>query len=259
MEIKINSLLNDKENIIKLYEIMYSNTNPCLYLICEYCDMGTIMNKHKESFEYYHNFKLVSYLLQETKLEYEIECESSVNSINPRLIKKNTLNYLRKKKLSKIIFPQIFKGLLNIHKSGIIHRDLKPENVVFSSQDNLCKIIDFSHSLMIDHNPFYFNEPAGSIHFQAPELFWNTSNNYDPFKSDIWSMGVFMFLFLFERFPFDSDSEIELQISIAKKNLDFPEDFKDIDAISLLTKLLDKDPFNRLTDINLIFEDKFFN
>lgn len=270
-EIQILSLVGNHENVAALYEVLFAASHPFIYQVCEYCDLGTIMNKHPENYNYYHNYKLVEKLLNLMQVDYSL----SEEEINPnlksngeyKLVKHNSITFEIKSKLAKFIFPQILKGLNYIHQNKVAHLDIKPDNIVFSSKDNLCKIIDFSHSFFIQSKSDYINIPGGSIHFQAPELFTSYDNNnndnvkigyYNGFKSDIWSLGIFIFIFLAEKFPFDSDSELELQLLIANTEPEFPSYF-DQDTIDFLNKLLTKNPNNRLTDIQTLLNDKFFN
>lgn len=251
-EVKILCLLNENKNIAQLYEVLYSPTQEYIYLVCEYCDLGTIMNKHPVTFNYYHNFKLIQFLSQFINEEVDLETEDTNLDY---LIKKNSLSFEIKKKFSQILFPQIFEGISSIHKNKIVHRDIKPDNVVYCSKSQQCKIIDFSHSLIIN-DKLYMHEPAGSVHFEAPELF-ELDKEYDPFKADIWSIGVFLYIFLAEELPFDSESEIELQMMILQNEVKFPSEF-DTQTKNILSKLLEKDPNKRLTDANLILLDEFF-
>jgi serine/threonine protein kinase len=76
-------------------------------------------------------------------------------------------------------------------------------------------------------------------------------NKYDPFKSDLWSVGVTLYIFLAEVYPFDSDHELELQIKIAENPVAFPEYFDD-ETKDFITKLLNKDPKLRLVDYSYL-------
>jgi serine/threonine protein kinase len=265
-EVKIMSILDSQQNIAKLYEVIYNPSHQFIYLITEYCDIGTIMNKHKETFEYYHNPNLIKYFisnffLKEIDRDLEKILELEVNDEN--LVKRNFLHIDVKNKICKILFKQIFSGLIYIHQHNIAHLDIKPENIVFNSKDSQAKIIDFSISTILNRNENYTNSPGGSIHFQAPEIFNEYEGGsskkgfYDPFKADIWSIGISMYLFLLEKFPFDSDSELELQILISNQEISY-EGLPD-DAQNFLKKILIKNPRDRLTNINLIFEDDYFN
>jgi len=226
----------------------------------EYCDIGTIMNKHPETFNYHHNTYLINYFIQNILSDkyknYQVNTEKS----NPCLLQLYSLPYEIKNEIAKILFRQAFKGLQYIHKLCICHKDIKPENFVFSSEDSLLKFIDFSIGKILNplEKDILINEPGGSIHFQAPELFDKMDSFYDPFKYDVWSLGITMYIFLVEQFPFDSDSELELQIMIAEKEINYPKELDD-KVVSLFTKILTKNPDERLTNIDDILKHPYFN
>ena len=65
-EIKIMSILSklvSHQNIVKLHEVIYNPSHQYIYLITEYCDLGTIMNKHQETYDYYHNPNLIKFFI----------------------------------------------------------------------------------------------------------------------------------------------------------------------------------------------------
>ena len=166
-----------------------------------------------------------------------------------------------KHSIAKIIFKKIFLGLKFIHSNRISHRDIKIENILFDSKDKNPKIIDFSISTIHNNNNF-INEPAGSIHYQAPEIFSDeTIKNkgfYDAFKADVWSVGICLYIFIYEEFPFDAESELELQIKIGENKINPPVNAENKDFDVLIEKLLEKEPEKRLTDIDEILECEYF-
>lgn len=77
----------------------------------------------------------------------------------------------------------------------------------------------------------------------APELMFETTEGYDPFLSDMWSLGICLFTYIFEKMPFFSSDLSEIEIDIKSKNepLVFPEKISE-KLEKLLYKLLDKKP-----------------
>jgi [calcium/calmodulin-dependent protein kinase] kinase len=77
---------------------------------------------------------------------------------------------------------------------------------------------------------------------------FETSEGYDPFLSDMWSLGVCLFTFIFEKMPFFSADLSEIEIDIKSKNepLIFPEPISEL-LENVLKKLLDKNPKERGT------------
>lgn len=80
-----------------------------------------------------------------------------------------------------------------VHSQGIVHRDLKCENLLLDSKDHV-RITDFGFSRSVWHSG---NKVAlcstfcGSFAYAAPEVL--RAKPYDPFKADVWSIGVILF------------------------------------------------------------------
>lgn len=252
-------MIKSQINLVELYEVIFNpEEDKFIYLITELGDMGTIMLRN-DDYYYRHNNKLINYLCEKFKTEIFFENNFQIFNNNDMvvnledlLIEKGNLRFEIKKKISKILFTQISRGLEHLHTSLISHRDLKPDNIVFSSYDNNCKIVDFSISTFFKKNineEYLTNEPGGSIHFQAPEQF--ETGKHDPFIADIWSLGVTLYIFICEEFPFDAESEIELQIKICENEIIFPE-YVDEQVKHLILSMLNKDFKNRINLKNII-------
>lgn len=223
------------------------------------------MYRSKQDLDYYHNYRLIKKLL--TKFDkYQLlnsydEIQSKIDKIKYiededfEIIPKGVIDYELVKKLAWEVFPGIIETIIQIHKHLVIHRDIKPENICFDEMGN-AKIIDFSISCFVDDS-YITNEPGGSIHFQAPELF--QSGFSDGRKSDAWSVGIMLYVFLTNEFPFNSESELELQLDIEKNPVKFPQYF-DVECKEILLKLLEKDPMKRysLGDILKYFKNQFY-
>ncbi|OHS94546.1 hypothetical protein TRFO_39271 [Tritrichomonas foetus] len=189
MELYALTLL-DHPNIIRVYD--YFASNCYLFLILEYCNGGTLQDKINN-------------------------CESykKGEAPDPQVVFK--------------IVESITSALKICHNSNIAHRDIKPENIFFDEY-NRPKLADFGLSSLIG-NDSMVNEACGSIGYLAPEIFANSScppesqrkceNNqknasinidflknstYDPYKADIWSLGVTFYVMLTGHLPFTSQS-----------------------------------------------------
>ena len=265
-EIEIMGILNQSEEneyIINLYELIYDNEGDnrfsSLYLVTDYCSIGTIMNRDSQNFNHYHNPNLIKYFYPEIKIEHE-NLEDIDEIENRNLIKRNSLSLEMKHSLAKKLFKQILLGVKYMHKYNIAHRDIKIENILFDEKSDKIKFIDFSISTIVTSENKLINEPGGSMHYQCPEFF-NTENNdgyCDPFKADIWAVGICLYIFIFEEFPFDSDSELELGIKISEKNYKFPFAPKNKQFEILLDAILNKDSKERITDINKLLDFEYF-
>ena len=124
------------------------------------------------------------------------------------------------------IFKQVAIGLQYIHSKGIAHKDIKPENILVT-HEGVAKITDFGVSEMAWNNP---NDPnsgvklsnayVGSPPYSSPEVMVFkglnlrereklTDKQYDPFKMDLWSLGVMFFTEMYQTLPFQSAEKID--------------------------------------------------
>jgi [calcium/calmodulin-dependent protein kinase] kinase len=96
------------------------------------------------------------------------------------------------------------------------------------------------------------SDTVGTYQFLAPECC--SGDPYDPFKVDIWAVGVMLFIFLFGRLPFTSESTRELFDAITRADVVLPaaeESNREVplspEGQDLLLRLLEKDPEQRIT------------
>lgn len=101
---------------------------------------------------------------------------------------------------SRGFFKQIVRAVHYIHTKKIIHRDLKLENVLLDAQ-NRCKIVDFGLSDYVSSNQRTVTD-AGTEAYLAPEVYNGSSGDSDPYKIDVWSLGVILFALTHGRLPF---------------------------------------------------------
>ncbi|KAJ3915741.1 kinase-like domain-containing protein, partial [Lentinula edodes] len=99
-------------------------------------------------------------------------------------------------------FRQICEGVEYLHSLGLAHRDLKLDNCVITA-DNIVKLIDFGTATVF-HYPgtkTYIKAKGivGSDPYLAPEIL--TDEEYDPRKSDVWSVAVIFLCLILRRFP----------------------------------------------------------
>jgi serine/threonine protein kinase len=93
------------------------------------------------------------------------------------------------------LFYQILQGVDAIHKKNIAHLDIKPSNIL-CDQYGRPKIIDFGISVS---NINETKLQSGTAPYQAPEQI--LSMIHDPFKADIWSLGVTFYYLAFKSLP----------------------------------------------------------
>ena len=105
------------------------------------------------------------------------------------------------------VIKPILKGLEYAHEKGIIHRDLKPSNVMFSTTEELFKIIDFGVSAFIDTDKNTKLTRTGET--IAGGSYIDPLLQDDPklrdCRSDIYSIGAIWYWLLCGRAPCGSD------------------------------------------------------
>lgn len=158
------------------------------------------------------------------------------------------LNYVRNKgklheKEAKLIFRQIVKGALDLHKAGILHRDFKLENILIDSRYSTVKICDFGVSKIINPGEVIY-EKCGTPAYLAPEIIKN--EGYKDFSADIWSLGVVLYAMICGKIPFLSDSIPEIHQLILSGKFDIPT-FLSPQASSLIVQMLQLSPICRIS------------
>lgn len=155
----------------------------------------------------------------------------------------NGCNFSLPEQISTIY--QIVDAVNYLHQRGICIRDIKPENILFD---------DFYRPILIDfglakENGCLSRTICGTTSYLAPEVI--SSNDYNPIKADIWSLGVTIHIFCTKMFPWNHYSETMTIKQMASKNLEI-----DIKATGFIKKILEKclvlDPEQRISAQNII-------
>ncbi|CAE6459497.1 unnamed protein product [Rhizoctonia solani] len=99
------------------------------------------------------------------------------------------------------VFRQICDAVDYLHGMGLAHRDLKLDNCVMTT-DNIVKLIDFGTATVF-HYPgrslTLASGVVGSDPYLAPEVLH--APNYDPRKTDVWSIAIIFMCMTLRRFP----------------------------------------------------------
>ncbi|XP_028933450.1 testis-specific serine/threonine-protein kinase 4 [Ornithorhynchus anatinus] len=130
-------------------------------------------------------------------------------------------------------FSQLALGIAYLHSKGIVHRDLKLENLLLDKRENV-KISDFGFAKMVIpanqpvRSPSYrlmscfghlSQTYCGSFAYACPEILLGLP--YNPFLSDIWSMGVILYTLVVAHLPFD-DTNLKRLLRETQKEVVFP-------------------------------------
>jgi hypothetical protein len=118
-------------------------------------------------------------------------------------------NLITNKKLNvrlvKRILFQLCEVIGFLHDIGIAHRDIKPQNIIVTGEKNndnffientvQIKLIDFGLSYYSKKKRNCFDS-VGTINYCAPEIFEEKSEGYNPYKTDLWSLGIVLYSML---------------------------------------------------------------
>ncbi|CAK4082601.1 unnamed protein product [Aphanomyces euteiches] len=141
-----------------------------------------------------------------------------------------------------------------LHANQICHRDIKPENVLMTNEKTHYKLSDFGVAHMFNEeedSSKQLKNTEGTYHYLAPES--TVGQAYDPFKVDVWALGVTAYAMLFRRLPFAglpeqiSGGALSIMQCIRDDPLEFPSSDVDPECLNMLERLLDKNPDTRLT------------
>jgi serine/threonine protein kinase len=149
----------------------------------------------------------------------------------------------------KYLTYHILKAIEHCHSNGIIHRDIKLENLIYDAEKKRVVLVDFGLCEVFPSSQHNFstllNVHCGSPLYAAPELLKGVPY-YGP-PVDIWSLGVVLFAMLVGELPFVGETYEDL---IGKACNTPPALIKlpaSPHARDLISKMLEKDPQNRIT------------
>lgn len=144
----------------------------------------------------------------------------------------------------------LLQGVNYIHQNQIAHHNIKPSNL-FIDNFNRLKISD------IDLVYYSINGPCnnfhGSIQYMAPEVINQVP--HDPFKADVWSIGVCIYEMATGMIPWRSTSLADLKNELSLGYYNFPTDIPYV-IQSLIQMCLIPSPNERcsLRDLLLVLQ-----
>eukprot|EP00743_Colponemidia_sp_Colp-15_P005856 GILK01006295.1.p1 GENE.GILK01006295.1~~GILK01006295.1.p1 ORF type:complete len:498 (-),score=39.25 GILK01006295.1:86-1579(-) len=182
-----------------------------------------------------HILRLFGYFYDDTKMYLVLEYAAK----GPLLKRLKDEKTLAESEAAKYVY-ELSLALHHLHSRHIIHRDLKLENLLLSA-DNSLKLADFGWSVHTLQNRR--KTLCGTLDYLAPEMV--EGKEYDE-AVDIWCLGITMYEFLTATPPFAADNEAETYKNISTAELYLPSHLSS-DARDLLSKLLQKDPAQRIS------------
>ena len=140
------------------------------------------------------------------------------------------------------ILTDLIGALLHMHNKKIAHGDIKPLNILFDSYHRP-KICDFGLSVYYTKNDTLYRS-CGSLAYLSPEII--LKNNFNPFYSDIWSLGITFYQCLTGKVPFYGSNPKDILQDIYSTKITFPKHVP-IPLRQLIIKMIEIKPQNRIS------------
>jgi len=227
-EIVTLSWLNH-DNIIKLHEVGINTKKNKVYIIQQYAEGGILLSLDEN---FYDNVEIGF---------NEDRCRS--------------------------YFKQLITTVGYLHHNRIVHRDIKPSNILLSKNRQKILLCDFGMAKIFTGKNFAgaCSDTKGTHCFFSPEMCSIGNSKFSGYFHDIWCCGITLYSMLFGRLPFIkrlSQTNLNnismifgIHNAILKNDLYIPKNKEVSDeVVDLLTKLLKKDPVERLTQISEIMK-----
>lgn len=138
-------------------------------------------------------------------------------------------SYLKKNKkigesLACVWFTQACEAVNYLHNTiHMAHRDIKLDNILLDDKYN-CKLTDFGFANLAkddqDISCALSETYCGTVPYYSPLL--ATKTPYNPFKADVWALGVVLYAMLNNRFPFHFQDIKQLH----REQMDYPNYIK---------------------------------
>ncbi|KAI2807954.1 hypothetical protein RDWZM_005378 [Blomia tropicalis] len=109
-----------------------------------------------------------------------------------------------KEPLAAAWFVQTCEAINYMHTVVLMaHRDIKLDNILLDNGNN-AKLTDFGFATInddqIENDDMISRTFCGTLPYYCPQLV--AKQPYNPFKADVWAMGVVLYAMLCNRFPF---------------------------------------------------------
>jgi serine/threonine protein kinase len=139
-----------------------------------------------------------------------LECfeDNDVTCLVMEYIEKDLLTYFegKKWKLSKPTLKSITRQIVEVtkymHDHLVVHCDLKLENFLYDEKTGIIKVIDFGQSFLFSNRHTYLRGICGTKRYVAPEVLMKEREGWDPYKCDVYAMGVVLYALVYGKMPF---------------------------------------------------------
>jgi len=146
-------------------------------------------------------------------------------------------------------FSQLVDAVEYCHTHHISLRDMKLGKIMFSNEQQTQLVIaDLSNAQLLHPDVRFVYDQRGSPAYVAPEVL--TRRPCDPYKTDIWSLGIILYVLATKRYPFRDIHPAKLFQKITSEPLDIPASVP-AEARELLLQMLNRNPVFRPTIQNI--------
>lgn len=145
----------------------------------------------------------------------------------------------------------IISALNGFHQAGFAHHDIKPSNILLDTY-NRAKLTDFGLAKKYSTGQLS-TAYKSTIYYISPEM--AMEKPFDPFKADIWALGITFYEMATGRFPFNGATEEAIKKAIIAGNFIMPSNVS-VKLANIINDCLCYDPLWRLSAKELY--EKYF-
>lgn len=144
--------------------------------------------------------------------------------------------------IARQIFYQVLCGMTYMHKQKVAHLNICPTSIYFN-KIQIANIGRFFNAERFEDGELC-TKATGTINFQPPEVF--SGAPFDPFKVDVWGLGLLLFVLLTNSLPYYGDTEEEIKEKILSERPAL-ESYLSKGVKEVLRAALNPDPKERAT------------
>ncbi len=162
---------------------------------------------------------------------------------------------VKEEKILSVIVKKICEALFYLHQSGYVYYDLKPENIlIYGANGNPdLKLIDLGFTARPSGTK---QNIKGTAEYIAPELLKGEQHNH---TVDLYSLGIILYRIIYGQFPFSASSEIGIYKAQLENEFNFPETGYPGQFVTIIKKLLKKNPSERYSSALQVIRDLGFD